>query len=50
MAEELEKNVAAEAPAEQSTETAAAPKQRAKSGRHIQSGSRFVKQQHRGIP
>ena len=42
MAEELEKNVAAaEAPAE-STETAAAPKQRAKSGRHIQSGIVYV--------
>ena len=39
MAEELEKNVAAvEAPAEQAAE-AAAPKQRAKSGRHIQNGS-----------
>ena len=42
MAEEMEKNVAAEAPAEQAVETAAAPKQRAKSGRHIQSGIVYV--------
>ena len=42
MAEELEKNVAAvEAPAEQAAE-AAAPKQRAKSGRHIQNGIVYV--------